>query len=818
MKRLPLKRNIKKRAVLVAVAMLAALISIGGAPALADPTTLYVDDDDHTCGDNSPCYSTIQAAIADANRGDTINVAAGTYNENLNIDNTKDNLTLQGEHKVRTKIYVTAHYGVKIYADNVTFDGFMVKQDAASVVAKGLSLMNGATGNIVSNCIFDGTGSTKSPSMGILVRDDNNTIDSVKSFGWTAYGIYVYSVRAPYPDDCLIKNSNFHDNGRFNVAVDHSTNVTVENCTTRGDGTSIAFFEKDGAPVTGGKVISNTISNATYDGVLLVGSGVLVAGNDISGCSTTTDPSPMGYGAIRITTNERPYYAANDNTVTNNNIHDNNGNGVLIDHGGHPEPTGNVFYCNNIVNNKTGFDASTLTSDVVAEYNWWGDDSGPLGEGLGTGDAVSVNVDYDPWLASLVDDVCPLKLAITPGTVPPSDVLEQVDFLVPTAGIVRCMSTEITEEMVEVGEPVTWCACGFEEGEEFLIRVINPKGETVVKLERTAEKTVFGDTCQEGLLSRNTFLPDDPMGQYTVEIIGQDSTLTLTFTLVPPSRPTILSTDTGYVLAGFDPFERVRLLGFKYHWPPPSSFIGEWWVEVNQEGILYIEVDTSVEMYAIGTESGEAPPGGNHLFSKMWVNYEGELAYGAAVDATDQLSIRSVPALGGDLIATVPVGTRMQIAPSWPMSNNDTFWWKVRLEDGKSGWADENSLRLVDYEPNDTLETAAKLFLFPPGEDQAGYRASALRIDPGDEDWFALPLAAGQLIGVNVISELMELELGELGIALYSGDGRQLAVGRKVGDRLSLDLKAVQSGTYYLRIYGQTGSEKDTYTIEIDIW
>jgi uncharacterized protein YgiM (DUF1202 family) len=409
----------------------------------------------------------------------------------------------------------------------------------------------------------------------------------------------------------------------------------------------------------------------------------------------------------------------------------------------------------------------------------------------------------------------PVKLEITPGAVPPSDVLEQVDFSVPTAGIFRCMSSEaseIIEEMVEVGEPVTWCACGFEEGEEFLVRVINPKGETVVKLERTAEKTVFGDTCQEGLLSRNTFLPDDPLGQYRVEIVGQDSTLTLTFTLMPASHPTILSTGTGYVLAGFHPFERVRLLGFD------PSFVGEWWVEVDEGGILYVDVDTSVKMYAIGTESGEAPPytaDGEHSFSQRWVNYEGELAYGAAVDATDQLSIRSVPSLSGDLVATVPAGTRMQIV-SEPIGNNDTFWWTVMLWDGTSGWADENWLRLVDYEPNDTLETAASLFLFPPEDFQASFWASALRIDPGDEDWFALPLVAGQRIDIYVMSELMELELGELGVALYSSDGRPLAGGRKMDFMLSLDLETAQSDTYYLRIYGQTGSEEDTYTIVID--
>ncbi|WP_144180803.1 hypothetical protein, partial [Pseudomonas sp. Kh14] len=33
-----------------------------------------------------------------------------------------------------------------------------------------------------------------------------------------------------------------------------------------------------------------------------------------------------------------------------------------------------------------------------ATYNWWGDESGPSGVGSGTGDAVSANVNYSPWL------------------------------------------------------------------------------------------------------------------------------------------------------------------------------------------------------------------------------------------------------------------------------------------------------------------------------------------------------------------------------------------------------------------------------------
>lgn len=46
-------------------------------------------------------------------------------------------------------------------------------------------------------------------------------------------------------------------------------------------------------------------------------------------------------------------------------------------------------------------DVSNLTGfAVVFEDNWWGDSSGPSGLGPGTGESVSADIDFDPWLAS----------------------------------------------------------------------------------------------------------------------------------------------------------------------------------------------------------------------------------------------------------------------------------------------------------------------------------------------------------------------------------------------------------------------------------
>src|SRR6266550_2165703 len=55
-------------------------------------STLYVNPDG-VCGGNSPCFTTIQAAINAASPGDTINVAAATYAEQIDVNKA---LTLLG--------------------------------------------------------------------------------------------------------------------------------------------------------------------------------------------------------------------------------------------------------------------------------------------------------------------------------------------------------------------------------------------------------------------------------------------------------------------------------------------------------------------------------------------------------------------------------------------------------------------------------------------------------------------------------------------------------------------------------------------------
>ncbi|HVZ76115.1 MAG TPA: SdrD B-like domain-containing protein [Candidatus Paceibacterota bacterium] len=202
-------------------------------PALASASTLTVDNSG-TCDDTgtTPPYCTIQAAVNHASSGDTINVAAGTYTEDVIISTP---VTITGATGAKLVVADGASSnGFTINANNVTIQGFDIEGPAdqsyttypwGSNITRGIVVKNGFTGftitnntiaNLRNDILIDGRNTTGSVT--------NNVIDNSKSGISVQYtdgtGITISgNTQGLYGNDW---GMNLHLNGNWDGTTVHS--------------------------------------------------------------------------------------------------------------------------------------------------------------------------------------------------------------------------------------------------------------------------------------------------------------------------------------------------------------------------------------------------------------------------------------------------------------------------------------------------------------------------------------------------------------------------------------------------------------------
>ncbi len=330
-------------------------------------TTLYVDDDDATCGGNSPCYSTIQAAINAANTGDTINVAAGTYVEAVIIDKS---LTLLGAKADVDPLGGAWTGGVTIINPGAGNTGIDIQ--ASDVVVNGFEVTGGMYG------IYIG-----SANVGNVEIKYNELHDNSK-YGCQPIGLGVTV------SDITISKNYFHDNGRNGLKMVDVTDCLVDSNEFAYNGFGIAatkpeykygIFLEDQRYNSShySPAIRNTFANNIFHDNNLGAINMEAMGTAASSHWTSTE-------------------FFEDTVVHNNNFYgDSSVWGINV---------------NNDYEDDGSQDGFGPISTVDAEYNWWGASDGPS-HSPGSGNKVSDYVDYDPWLCEeapsdwhSVDGVC----------------------------------------------------------------------------------------------------------------------------------------------------------------------------------------------------------------------------------------------------------------------------------------------------------------------------------------------------------------------------------------------------------------------------
>ncbi len=352
--------------------------------------------------------ASIQAAIDAASEGDTINVAAGTYEEDIEIPIGKDNLELAGASGATIK-------GVDIGAKFANFD-IMIKASGAKIhgfTIQGPDPVSGEnSGGMVIGTpnveIYDNAFQVTSAS-----DQDKDASQAIQTWAEEHYEILGLSVIDV--DGLSIHDNTFTGHGTgtdgyegiyINTDGDVGAgSISIADNVFTGDIFRAITVERSDATISGNTIITDLVPGVTWG----TGSGVSWTGiniNDAQGVAqdavTVTGNTIKGSGTgsgfregIRI---GRSGQDLTNISVTNNTVQMNT-LGIKIWNSG---AAGVVVNYNDISGNVTyGVLNDDITGTLDAKYNWWGDPSGPTvtTNARGAGDTATVNVvDYEPWL------------------------------------------------------------------------------------------------------------------------------------------------------------------------------------------------------------------------------------------------------------------------------------------------------------------------------------------------------------------------------------------------------------------------------------
>ena len=305
--------------------------------------------------------ATIQGAIDAALDGDTINVAAGTYAENVVINESVTLISDTGDYRTTGTILTGSG---RIFTlgpvDNITIQGFRFENVTGSMpVIHGIGVGNN---NIVirSNSFTSNDGMAVSKNSvsgtGWLITDNN--IDGVT--GTNLSGLWLMGL-----SDSEISHNQISNTTYAGMILDSLQNVVVS---------------------------GNTITNTPRKGIQVANSpdaNVLITDNYITNTNTLHRADEGAISIYPNTTNIR----IENNTLTGNY------QGFTVRDKAEAVAADVHVNFNNIYGND-GFGVGNFAQGggtLDATNNYWGHPSGPS-HSPGSGDPVSGNVLYNPWL------------------------------------------------------------------------------------------------------------------------------------------------------------------------------------------------------------------------------------------------------------------------------------------------------------------------------------------------------------------------------------------------------------------------------------
>ena len=395
-------------------------ILLSGGEGEAGGTTITVDDDG---GPGEADFQRIQDAIEFAQSGDTIEVAGGTYYENVVINKSisirgdPDDIPIVIGLSTLSQLIVQANDVAISHVDVMNtgsiepdFDGIFGQEISnlslnnvrTSNTIRGLYFIN-CSGIQVENC------SSRSNTYGIsIIGSSNVALTGCNLSGNQFTGAY-FSASV----DTSITNCSFLSNNHSGLLIYFSNSTTIK-------GSEIHGYERYGIylnDVGPGTVISdNRISGTASSAISINGNlgGVIIrnsistnigTGISLRGMSLVSQQWIISENTIHDN-NYGMYLSSCENNQILNNTIANNSIGIYI---AASSAKDNVFRNNSIFDNSWGMDVyNSYIHSVDAILNWWGDDSGPFHSTKnpeGKGNRVDSFVNFNPWIGNVTKPI-----------------------------------------------------------------------------------------------------------------------------------------------------------------------------------------------------------------------------------------------------------------------------------------------------------------------------------------------------------------------------------------------------------------------------
>ena len=349
-------------------------------------------------------YATIQAAVDAATSGAIITVDSGNYTGSVvvtksltirgadsGLDARSSTRTTNGKETTITGSNTGSGIGMAFHikASNVTIDGFTLQGQTTKSVTTGAAIV--CAPNIYGTRILNNI--VQNNVAGVFLANSSATTPALIQY------------------NLFKNNNNAGTNGGRAIYTDggisggNITNVTIDsNAFTGNRGSSgttgleaaVAFEHWSAGHQTNIRITNNSFTSNGKSTLFFNAVGVTIEGNTVTGALDWYS------GSLRFEGN------CQNVTIRSNNITNNPGPGIAIDSNGVPgDNSGFVITNNNITNNGTNstytnrlgvvYNQSVYVGTLDARSNWWGNASGPSGDGPGTGDAIYGNAYKSGW-------------------------------------------------------------------------------------------------------------------------------------------------------------------------------------------------------------------------------------------------------------------------------------------------------------------------------------------------------------------------------------------------------------------------------------